>query len=42
MTEPELGSLESEINEHGQGHEQEAVAAWLKDHPDMVDRMTPR
>ncbi|MGW3291982.1 ABC transporter permease/substrate binding protein [Streptomyces sp. NPDC001002] len=42
MTEAELGSLESEINEHGQGHEQEAVAAWLKDHPDMVDRMTPQ
>ncbi|MFJ6087480.1 ABC transporter permease/substrate binding protein [Streptomyces sp. NPDC092369] len=41
MSEAELGSLESEINEHGQGHVQEAVAAWLKDHPDMVDRMTP-
>ncbi|MFE9441578.1 ABC transporter permease/substrate binding protein [Streptomyces sp. NPDC006602] len=42
MSEDELGTLEGEINKHGQGNEEEAVAAWLKDHPDMVDRMTPR
>jgi glycine betaine/proline transport system substrate-binding protein len=42
MSEGELGSLEAEINQRGQGHEEEAVAAWLKEHPGMVDRMTPR
>ncbi|MCL6669437.1 ABC transporter permease/substrate binding protein [Streptomyces panaciradicis] len=42
MSEAELGSLESEINRRGQGHEEKAVAAWLKEHPGMVDRMTPQ
>ncbi|MER7407111.1 ABC transporter permease/substrate binding protein [Streptomyces sp. NPDC000070] len=42
MSEEELGSLESEIKDRGQGHEEEAVAAWLKQHPDMVGRMTPQ
>ncbi|MES5822352.1 ABC transporter permease/substrate binding protein [Streptomyces sp. RG80] len=42
MSEDELGTLEAEINERGQGHEEEAVAAWLKEHPDMVERMTPQ
>ncbi|WP_435284587.1 ABC transporter permease/substrate binding protein [Streptomyces koelreuteriae] len=42
MTEDELGTLESEIKNRGQGHEEEAVAAWLKEHPDMVERMTPQ
>ncbi|MFF4348337.1 ABC transporter permease/substrate binding protein [Streptomyces sp. NPDC001530] len=42
MSEAELGSLESEIKQRGQGHEEEAVAAWLKEHPDMVERMTPQ
>ncbi|MFF0162724.1 ABC transporter permease/substrate binding protein [Streptomyces sp. NPDC005263] len=42
MSEDELGSLEAEITERGQGQEQEAVAAWLKEHPEMVDRMTPQ
>ncbi|MEV7732684.1 ABC transporter permease/substrate binding protein [Streptomyces sp. NPDC088921] len=41
MTEDELGTLESEINRYGQGHEEQAVAAWLKEHPGMVGRMTP-
>ncbi|MEV1080719.1 ABC transporter permease/substrate binding protein [Streptomyces sp. NPDC050211] len=41
MSEDELGTLEQEIKDRGQGHEEEAVAAWLKEHPDMVDRMTP-
>ncbi|GAA3780682.1 ABC transporter permease/substrate binding protein [Streptomyces coacervatus] len=42
MSEDELGSLESEINKRGQGHEEQAVTAWLKEHPDMVGRMTPQ
>ncbi|ANS64042.1 glycine betaine ABC transport system permease protein [Streptomyces lincolnensis] len=42
MSEEELGSLEAEINKRGQGHEEQAVAAWLTEHPGMVDRMTPR
>ncbi|MFF4507204.1 ABC transporter permease/substrate binding protein [Streptomyces sp. NPDC001401] len=42
MSEDELGSLEAEINKRGQGHEEEAVAAWLKEHPDVAGRMTPQ
>ncbi|SNX57178.1 glycine betaine/proline transport system substrate-binding protein [Streptomyces sp. TLI_55] len=42
LSEGELGTLEGEINAHGQGHEDEAVDAWLKKHPDVVERMTPR
>ena len=42
MSEDELGTLEAEIKNRGQGHEEEAVAAWLEEHPDMVERMTPR
>ncbi|MFJ8595921.1 ABC transporter permease/substrate binding protein [Streptomyces sp. NPDC093598] len=42
MSEAELGSLESEIKDRGQGHEEEAVAEWLEQHPDMVNRMTPQ
>jgi glycine betaine/proline transport system substrate-binding protein len=42
MSEAELGSLESEIKNRGQGHEEAAVAAWLDQHPDMVERMTPQ
>src|SRR4051812_6162048 len=41
MSEKELGTLEGEINRYGQGHEEQAVAAWLKEHPGMVGRMTP-
>ncbi|MBD0837947.1 ABC transporter permease/substrate binding protein [Streptomyces sp. TRM68416] len=41
MSEDELGTLEQEIKDRGQGHEEEAVAAWLEEHPDMVERMTP-
>ncbi|MFI2643609.1 ABC transporter permease/substrate binding protein [Streptomyces sp. NPDC018610] len=40
MSEAELGSLESEINQRGQGHEDQAVDAWLKQHPDVEQRMT--
>ncbi|MFJ3671839.1 ABC transporter permease/substrate binding protein [Streptomyces sp. NPDC090106] len=42
MSEDELGTLEAEINQRGKGQEDEAVAAWLKEHPDMVERMTPQ
>ncbi|MFJ4835508.1 ABC transporter permease/substrate binding protein [Streptomyces sp. NPDC088747] len=42
MSEDELGSLEAEIKDRGQGQEEDAVAAWLKEHPDMVERMTPQ
>ncbi|MFF7924951.1 ABC transporter permease/substrate binding protein [Streptomyces mirabilis] len=42
MSESELGTLESEIRQRGQGHEEAAVAAWLKEHPDVVERMTPQ
>lgn len=42
MSENELGTLEGEIKQRGQGHEEDAVAAWLKEHPDVVDRMAPR
>jgi glycine betaine/proline transport system substrate-binding protein len=42
MSEEELGTLESEIKDRGQGHEEEAVAEWLEQHPDMVRRMTPQ
>ncbi|MGY6020925.1 ABC transporter permease/substrate binding protein [Streptomyces spinosirectus] len=42
MSEAELGSLESEINQQGQGHEEQAVAAWVEKHPDVVGRMTPQ
>lgn len=41
MSEKELGTLEGEINRYGQGHEEQAVAGWLKEHPEMVGRMTP-
>ncbi|WP_405642150.1 ABC transporter permease/substrate binding protein [Streptomyces sp. NBC_00019] len=42
MSEDELGTLEAEINQRGQGHEEEAVTAWLKKHPDVAERMTPQ
>lgn len=42
MSEDELGTLESVIKDRGQGHEEEAVAEWLEQHPDMVQRMTPQ
>ncbi|EFE70515.1 ABC transporter permease/substrate binding protein [Streptomyces viridosporus] len=42
MSEEELATLEREIKDRGQGHEEEAVAAWLEEHPDVVERMTPR
>ncbi|MEV7858774.1 ABC transporter permease/substrate binding protein [Streptomyces hirsutus] len=41
MTEEELTSLEAEINKAGKGRQQDAVRAWLKDHPDVVDKLAP-
>lgn len=40
MSEAELGSLA--VKDRGQGHEEAAVSAWLKQHPDVVQRMTPQ
>lgn len=40
MSEDELGTLEAEIKDRGQGHEEEAVTAWLKEHQDVEKRMT--
>ncbi|MFF9279441.1 ABC transporter permease/substrate binding protein [Streptomyces griseosporeus] len=40
VSEDELGSLEAEIQRRGQGHEDEAVTAWLEHHPDIPGRMT--
>ncbi len=40
MSEDELGTLENEIKDRGRGHEEQAVAAWLEDHPDVAERMT--
>ncbi|MCX5080566.1 ABC transporter permease/substrate binding protein [Streptomyces sp. NPDC056121] len=42
MSESELGSLEAEIKKRGQGHEEEAVDAWLKTHKGVADRMAPQ
>ncbi|MEU3094314.1 ABC transporter permease/substrate binding protein [Streptomyces sp. NPDC006967] len=42
MSENELGTLEKEIKDRGQGKEEGAVAAWLEEHPEIVGRMTPR
>ncbi|RVU25291.1 ABC transporter permease subunit [Streptomyces antnestii] len=42
MSESELGSLEAEIKKRGQGHEEQAVDAWLKTHKDVADRMAPQ
>ncbi|NBE51416.1 ABC transporter permease/substrate binding protein [Streptomyces boluensis] len=41
MSEEELAGLENEIKKRGKGQEEAAVAAWMKDHPGMVDRMAP-
>ncbi|MHB9754849.1 ABC transporter permease/substrate binding protein [Streptomyces sp. BYX5S] len=40
LSEDELASLESEITKQGQGHEEDAVATWLKTHQDVEKRMT--
>ncbi|WP_320778726.1 ABC transporter permease/substrate binding protein [Streptomyces sp. CRN 30] len=40
LSEDELGSLESEIKDRGQGHEEDAVASWIEKNPEVADRMT--
>ncbi|MFI9820284.1 ABC transporter permease/substrate binding protein [Streptomyces sp. NPDC052013] len=40
MSEEELATLEAEIENRGQGKEEEAVAAWLEEHPEVAERMT--
>ncbi|GHE88703.1 glycine/betaine ABC transporter permease [Streptomyces longispororuber] len=42
MSEAELAGLENEIKKRGKGHEEEAVAAWLKEHPEVPGRMAPQ
>ncbi|MFD8964801.1 ABC transporter permease/substrate binding protein [Streptomyces sp. NPDC059568] len=41
MSEEQLTGLEARIQSTGKGKEQEAVRAWLKDHPGLADRWTP-
>ncbi|MET9107850.1 ABC transporter permease/substrate binding protein [Streptomyces zhihengii] len=41
MTEEQLTGLEAKIQETGKGKEQEAVRAWLKDNPGLVDKWAP-
>ncbi|MEV6835213.1 ABC transporter permease/substrate binding protein [Streptomyces sp. NPDC051133] len=41
MTEQQLTGLESQIQQAGKGKEQDAVRAWLRDHPGLVDRWAP-
>ncbi|CAM5353293.1 glycine betaine ABC transporter substrate-binding protein, partial [Streptomyces fimicarius] [Streptomyces griseus] len=42
ITEDELGGLEAEIKNRGEGHEEEAVTAWMDENPDIVDTMAPQ
>ncbi|MEV6761966.1 ABC transporter permease/substrate binding protein [Streptomyces sp. NPDC051105] len=41
MTEQQLTGLEAGIQKAGQGKEQDAVRAWLKRHPELVDKWAP-
>ncbi|HLL33938.1 MAG TPA: glycine betaine ABC transporter substrate-binding protein, partial [Streptomyces sp.] len=41
MTEQQLTGLESQITKAGRGGEQDAVRAWLKRNPGLVDRWAP-
>ncbi|MEU2622664.1 ABC transporter permease/substrate binding protein [Streptomyces sp. NPDC007157] len=41
MTEKQLTGLEAEIQKAGQGKEQDAVRAWLKRNPGLVDKWAP-
>ncbi|AZM52266.1 glycine/betaine ABC transporter permease [Streptomyces sp. WAC 01529] len=41
MSEKQLTSLEAEINKAGKGKQQEAVRAWLKKNPGVVDQLAP-
>ena len=41
LTESQLGSLEQDIHEAGQGHEQQGVRHWLQSRPDLIDQLAP-
>ncbi|MFJ8822046.1 ABC transporter permease/substrate binding protein [Streptomyces sp. NPDC102467] len=41
MSEKQLTSLEAEINKTGKGKQQDAVKAWLKKNPGVVDKLAP-
>ncbi|MFE6285259.1 ABC transporter permease/substrate binding protein [Streptomyces sp. NPDC057877] len=41
MTEEQLTGLESQILKAGRGKEQDAVRAWLKKHPGLLDKWAP-
>ncbi|MFJ6570404.1 ABC transporter permease/substrate binding protein [Streptomyces sp. NPDC091292] len=41
LSEAELAGLENEIHKRGAGKEEEAVKAWLEQHPEMPERMAP-
>ncbi|MGW2773266.1 ABC transporter permease/substrate binding protein [Streptomyces olivaceoviridis] len=41
MTEEQLTGLEARIQKAGKGKEQDAVRAWLRQHPGLVDRWAP-
>lgn len=41
MTEGQLTGLEAQIQKSGKGEEQAAVRTWLKQHPGLVDQLTP-
>ncbi|MFE4622229.1 glycine betaine ABC transporter substrate-binding protein, partial [Streptomyces mirabilis] len=41
MTEKQLTGLEAEINKVGKGKQQDAVRAWLKRNPGVVDKLAP-
>ncbi|MFI0239412.1 ABC transporter permease/substrate binding protein [Streptomyces sp. NPDC016845] len=41
MSEKQLTSLEAEINKAGKGKQQDAVKAWLKANPGVVDKLAP-
>ncbi|MGW3135462.1 ABC transporter permease/substrate binding protein, partial [Streptomyces sp. NPDC001139] len=41
LNEKQLTSLEAEINKAGKGRQQDAVRAWLKKNPGVVDKLAP-
>ncbi|GAA1198469.1 ABC transporter permease/substrate binding protein [Streptomyces hebeiensis] len=42
LSEQQLAGLENEIQKRGTGHEEEAVAAWMKENPGIADKMAPQ
>jgi glycine betaine/proline transport system substrate-binding protein len=41
LNESQLTSLEEDIQQAGQGHQEQGVSAWLKKNPGMVDKLAP-